>query len=183
MIAAAALALLIPLAPIVGGDSFFYNGTRCVVGYNAKTMAGEHRILVSGRCTGSSYQTSVLTPPAGATSTPLVRGPNGTTITVAGAQSAPVGASVCRSGPTTGWRCGTVLAKNVTVYYSGGVIYGLTRTSLCSEPGDEGGPIMWNGHAQGLVVGASGNCSSGGTTYFQPVQQVLSAHGLTLHTG
>ncbi|MFC0531223.1 S1 family peptidase [Phytohabitans kaempferiae] len=103
-------------------------------------------------------------------------------IPVAGATSAPVGAAVCRFGNTTGWHCGTVLAKNVTVYYADGVIYGLTRTNVCSEPGDSGGPFMAGYQAQGTTSGGSGNCSVGGVTFFQPVTVPLSALGLTLLT-
>ncbi|MDQ7905795.1 S1 family peptidase [Phytohabitans sp. ZYX-F-186] len=106
----------------------------------------------------------------------------GSVVPVAGAVSAPVGAGVCRYGNTTGWRCGTVLAKNVTVSYAGGVLHGLTRTSVCSEPGDSGGPFMAGSQAQGITSGGSGNCTAGGTTYFQPVAAPLAALGLTLLT-
>ena len=37
--------------------------------------------------------------------------------------------------------------------------------------------------AQGMTSGGSGNCSSGGTTYYQKVNEALSAYGLTLVTG
>ncbi|GAA4445841.1 hypothetical protein GCM10023148_52640 [Actinokineospora soli] len=75
-----------------------------------------------------------------------------------------------------------VQAKNVTVTFPGGTMHGLTRASLCSAPGDAGGPVMAGDQAQGVVVGASGNCASGGTTYFSPVVPTLSAYGLVLHT-
>ncbi|WP_269476447.1 S1 family peptidase [Phytohabitans suffuscus] len=101
---------------------------------------------------------------------------------VAGATSAPVGAAVCRLGSTTGWRCGTVQAKNVTVVYAGGAVHGLTRTSACSEPGDSGGPFLAGSQAQGITSGGSGNCTTGGVTYFQPVGVPLAALGLTLLT-
>lgn len=183
MIAAAVLALLAPLAPIVGGDTLIVDGKRCVVGFNAKApTTGAHRIMVSGACVGSTQAVVAIAPPAGSTSTPLVRGPGGT-ITVRGARSAPIGATVCASGPTTGWRCGTVQAKNVTVRFATGVVYGLTRTSICSSPGDAGGPVMWGDQAQGIIVGGSGNCTSGGTTYFAPIVPALDAAGLVLHTG
>ncbi|UVS80881.1 S1 family peptidase [Actinokineospora sp. UTMC 2448] len=170
-----------PSAPIVGGDPFYLDGRRCVVGFNAKTSTGAHRLLVSGACTGSSRAIDVILPPKGSTSTPLVRGPGGT-ITVRGVRQAPVGAAVCASGPTTGWRCGTIQAKNVTITFPGGTLYGLTRTSICSEPGDHGRPVMAGDQAQGITVGGSGNCTSGGTTYFMPLPPTLSAYDLTLHT-
>ncbi|GGS37914.1 S1 family peptidase [Actinokineospora fastidiosa] len=170
-----------PSAPVVGGDPFYLDGRRCVVGFNAKTSTGAHRLLVSGACTGSPRAIDVILPPKGSTSTPLVRGPGGT-ITVRGVRQAPVGAAVCASGPTTGWRCGTIQAKNVTITFPGGTLYGLTRTSICSEPGDLGRPVMAGDQAQGITVGGSGNCASGGTTYFMPLPPTLSAYDLTLHT-
>ncbi len=103
----------------------------------------------------------------------------------------PVGGRVCRSGSTTGWRCGTVQALNQTVSYGGGnIVSGLTRTTACAEPGDSGGAfvsdppaLLGKVQAQGLTSGGSGNCSTGGTTFFQPVSEALGAYGLTLYTG
>ncbi|MYT26733.1 S1 family peptidase, partial [Streptomyces sp. SID7760] len=54
---------------------------------------------------------------------------------VRGSAEAPVGASICRSGSTTHWHCGTVLAKNETVNYSQGAVYQMTKTSVCAEGG------------------------------------------------
>ena len=103
-------------------------------------------------------------------------------MTVGGSAEAAVGASVCRSGSTTGWRCGTIQAKNQTVRYSQGAVYGMTRTNACAEPGDSGGSWISGNQAQGVTSGGSGNCSSGGTTYFQPVNEILSRYGLSLVT-
>ncbi|ADD44437.1 S1 family peptidase [Stackebrandtia nassauensis] len=86
----------------------------------------------------------------------------------------PIGGSVCRIGSTTGWHCGTVQAKNATVSYPQGTVTGLTRTNVCAEPGDNGGPFVSGSSAQGIALGGSGNCSSGGTTYFYPVRRVFS---------
>jgi streptogrisin C len=61
-------------------------------------------------------------------------------------------------------------------------VTGLTRTNVCAEPGDSGGSWLSGNQAQGVTSGGSGNCSSGGTTYFQPVNEILSAYGLTLVT-
>lgn len=105
-----------------------------------------------------------------------------TTVRVAGSSESAVGASICRSGSTTGWRCGTVQAKNQTVRYPQGAVTGMTRTNACAEPGDSGGSWLSGTQAQGVTSGGSGNCSSGGTTYFQPVNEILSAYGLRLVT-
>jgi streptogrisin C len=102
---------------------------------------------------------------------------------------AAVGSSVCRSGSTTGWHCGTIQATNQTVNYGGGdIVRGLTRTNVCAEPGDSGGAyVSPNGatrvQAQGFTSGGSGNCTSGGTTFFQPVNEALSRYGVSLVTG
>ena len=80
------------------------------------------------------------------------------------------------------WHCGTVQAKNQTVRYAQGTVYGLTRTNVCAEPGDSGGSWLSGNQAQGVTSCGSGNCTSGGTTYFQPVNEILSAYGLRLVT-
>ncbi|MFF4142426.1 S1 family peptidase [Streptomyces sp. NPDC001698] len=101
---------------------------------------------------------------------------------VRGSAVAPVGASVCRSGSTTHWHCGTVLAHNETVNYSQGAVHQLTKTSVCAEPGDSGGSFISGDQAQGVTSGGWGNCSGGGETWFQPVNEILNRYGLTLHT-
>lgn len=101
---------------------------------------------------------------------------------VRGSAEAPVGSSVCRSGSTTHWHCGTVLAKNETVNYSQGAVHQMTKTSVCAEGGDSGGSFLSGDQAQGVTSGGWGNCSSGGETWFQPVNEILNRYGLTLHT-
>jgi streptogrisin C len=107
---------------------------------------------------------------------------DGSTIPARGSDEAPVGASICRSGSTSGFHCGTVEAKDWTVRYEEGAVFGLTRTNVCAEPGDSGGSFISGDQAQGVTSGGSGDCSSGGTTFFQPVNEILSAFGLTLVT-
>lgn len=115
-------------------------------------------------------------------SRPLVNNYSGGTVSVAGSQEAAVGSSICRSGRTTGWRCGTIQAKNVTVNYSGQYVYGLTSTSACAGPGDSGGSFISGAQAQGVTSGAGGDCSAGGTTVFQPVNPILNTYKLALIT-
>ncbi|MFF3287074.1 S1 family peptidase [Streptomyces sp. NPDC003023] len=101
---------------------------------------------------------------------------------VRGSAEAPIGASVCRSGSTTHWHCGNVLAKNETVNYSQGAVHQMTKTSVCAEPGDSGGSFISGDQAQGVTSGGWGNCSSGGQTWHQPVNEILGRYGLRLHT-
>jgi streptogrisin C len=102
---------------------------------------------------------------------------------VGGSNEAMTGTSVCRWGQTTGGpHCGVIEARNYTVTYPLGNVYGVVKTSACGEPGDSGGPFMANYQAQGMMSGISGgtNCSVGGHTFFWPVNDALTWYGKTL---
>ncbi|GLW28771.1 S1 family peptidase [Actinoplanes regularis] len=113
---------------------------------------------------------------------PVVNDFKGNELPVGGNTEAPVGAAVCRSGSTTGTFCGTILAKNQTVVYPEGAVTGLTRTDVCAEGGDSGGPWLSGDQAQGVTSGGSGDCTVGGETFFQPVNEILAENNLTLVT-
>ncbi len=106
-----------------------------------------------------------------------------TRVWIRGSLETPVGGSVCLLDRTVGTHCGTIVAKNQTVYYPGGTLYGLTKTNVCLEPGNGGIAFVSGSQAQGIPLGGSGSCSTGGTSFFWPVNRVLSASGLTLVTG
>jgi streptogrisin B len=92
-----------------------------------------------------------------------------------------VGENVKRTGSTTGTHSGVVTALNVTVHYSGGgTVRGLIQTTVCAEPGDSGGPLYDGTKALGITSGGSGNCSTGGTTFFQPARAAANAYGVTI---
>jgi streptogrisin C len=186
---------------LVGGTAITTTGTRCSDGFSARRGTTTY-LLTAGHCTaegttwsGSDRQrigTVVRTEYPGedfgivqVTETAAWRGSGrvqgGPTVT--GDTTAPIGSQVCRSGSTSGYHCGVVTATDVTVNYgSGTVISGLTQTTVCAEPGDSGGPFVSGSQAQGVTSGGSGDCTSGGTTYYQPVNPALSAFGLTLTT-
>lgn len=183
-----------------GGDGIFTSGRRCSAGVNVQS-GSTYYLVTAGHCTEGAatwYTSSAMTTPVGtttATSFPgddfgVVRYTNpavphpGTigTVDVTGTATAYVGQSVCRRGATTGVHCGRVIALNATVNYGGGeVVSGLIQTSICAEPGDSGGPLYAGDKVIGILSGGSGNCASGGTTYYQPIQEVLSAYGLTVY--
>lgn len=104
---------------------------------------------------------------------------NGQDIT--SARNAFVGQAVRRQGSTTGNRAGTVTALNATVNYAQGTVTQMIRTTVCAEPGDSGGPLYAGSVALGLTSGGSGNCTTGGVTYFQPVTEVLSRYGINVY--
>ncbi|MEU0074481.1 S1 family peptidase [Streptomyces sp. NPDC006332] len=184
---------------IGGGDAIYASSWRCSLGFNVRDSAGNYYFLTAGHCTdgaGTWWSNSGHTTTLGTTSGSsfptndygIVRYTNSsvakagtagnTDITSAGTPS--VGTTVTRDGSTTGIHSGRVTALNATVNYGGGdVVYGMIQTTVCAEPGDSGGSLYGtNGVAYGLTSGGSGNCSSGGTTFFQPVVEALNAYGV-----
>jgi streptogrisin B len=98
------------------------------------------------------------------------------------AANAFVGEKVTRTGSTSGTHSGQVTALNVSVRYQGdGRVDGLIQTTVCAEPGDSGGPLYDGTKALGLTSGGSGNCTTGGTTFFQPVPEAAQAYGVTVY--
>ncbi|MEU1753066.1 ricin-type beta-trefoil lectin domain protein [Micromonospora matsumotoense] len=187
-----------PVYDIRGGDQYVINNnTLCSVGF---AVAGG--FVTAGHCGGAGSTTSGSGVAQGTfrgssfpgndyawvqtnsswVATPTVNTYNGGTTAVAGSAEAAVGSAVCRSGRTTGWRCGTITARDVTVNYSGSLVYGLVASSACAQPGDSGGAFISGNQAQGVTSGAGGDCNSGGTTVYQPVNEILGAYGLSLTT-
>ncbi|MER6984776.1 alpha-lytic protease prodomain-containing protein, partial [Streptomyces carpinensis] len=107
-----------------------------------------------------------------------IGGGNGVRIT--GAGDPAVGQRVFRSGSTSGLHDGEVTGLNATVNYPEGTVTGLIRTTVCAEPGDSGGPLFSEGIALGVTSGGSGDCRTGGTTFFQPLTKALTALGVKL---
>lgn len=189
------------LATIRGGDAYYINNAaRCSIGFTVTTgfvsaghcgTAGSSATTSSGAALGTfsgsvfpgSADMSYIRSVSGSTLQGIVYAYGGTNIAVTGSTASATGASICRSGSTTGVHCGTVRALGATVNYAEGRVTGLTQTNVCAEPGDSGGSFYTGGQAQGVTSGGSGDCSSGGTTYFQPVNEILSTYGLTLVRG
>ncbi|BCJ73799.1 serine protease [Catellatospora sp. IY07-71] len=186
----------VPYIDVIGGNAYYIgSGSRCSVGFSVSGgfvtaghcgSTGSTTTQPSGTFRGSSFpgnDYAWVQVASGNTPRGLVNNYAGGTVSVNGSTDAAIGASVCRSGSTTGWHCGTIQARNASVTYSQGTVSGLIRTNVCAEPGDSGGSLIAGNQAQGVTSGGSGNCSSGGTTYFQPVNEILQAYGLTLLTG
>lgn len=186
-------------AGTVGGDPYYTGNVRCSIGFSVQGgfVTAGHCGQAGGAVRGwdgsdiGSFQGSSFpdndyawvsvgngwwTEPVvlgwGAISDQLVRG----------SAEAPIGASICRSGSTSGWHCGNVLATNETVNYSEGAVHEMTKTSVCAEPGDSGGSFISGDQAQGVTSGGWGDCSGGGETWHQPINEILNTYGLTLHT-
>jgi streptogrisin C len=184
-----------------GGDPYYPNGSpgHCSIGFSVQGgyvtaghcgetgdgALGAGRVA-QGTFAGSSFPVNDyawVRTNADWTTLGVVYDYAGGTVPVAGSTVAPVGAAVCRSGFTTGWRCGVIEAHGQTVNYAEGTVNGLTRTTACSQAGDSGGSFIAGDQAQGVLSGGSGACSSAtGRTYYQPVREILDVYGLTLIT-
>ncbi|MEV4064166.1 S1 family peptidase [Nonomuraea dietziae] len=189
---------------IQGGDAIYTGSSRCSLGFNVRSGTTTY-FVTAGHCTNIGatwYADSARTVVLGTrtissfpgndygvvryTNTSIAK-PGGVNlynsssrdITTAG--NAYVGQSVQRSGSTTGVRSGTVTALNATVNYPQGTVRQMIRTTVCAQPGDSGGSLFAGSTALGLTSGGSGNCSTGGTTFFQPVIEALNAAGANVY--
>jgi streptogrisin B len=177
-----------------GGDAIYGGRYRCSLGFNV-VNGGTYYFLTAGHCgkvantwyTNSGHST--LIGPTIGYSFPgndyaLVRYDNSALTHPGGytVANAFVGESVTRDGSTTGVHSGKVTALNVTVrYQGGGRVSGMIQTTVCAEPGDSGGPLYDGTKALGITSGGSGDCKTGGTTFYQPVGEAAAAYGVTVY--
>jgi streptogrisin D len=186
-----------------GGEAIFTGGGRCSLGFNVK-RGSEFLFLTAGHCTdigASWFADQANTQKLGDTEGSSFPGDDygivkytgtpsdsqgtvslyGGTQDITSAGEATVGQSVTRSGSTTQVHEGEVTALNQTVNYAEGTVSGLIQTTVCAEPGDSGGSLFAGSTALGLTSGGSGNCTTGGTTFFQPVGEALSEFGVEVY--
>jgi streptogrisin D len=187
-----------------GGQAIYRGGSRCSAGFNTRSGSGRNYVLTAGHCTdlGGTWTTAsgqTIGPVAASSfpgndygairiSSPASLDPrggvlhNGAFRDITGASRVPVGSQACKTGSTTGTTCGRVQAYSVTVNYAEGTVFGLTRTNICTQPGDSGGALYAGSLAQGITSGGTiGGCSQPGfRSFFQPADEALSVYGLTL---
>ena len=185
----------------IGGDAIYGSKYRCSLGFNVRS-GSTYYFLTAGHCgkaEGTWWTTANHATLLGSTVSATFPGKDyalvryaasyavdttgsAGTVNIASAAAAFVGESVTRDGSTTGIHSGRVQALNVTVrYQGGGTVRGLIQTNVCAEPGDSGGPLYDGTKAIGLTSGGSGDCRSGGTTFFQPVLPALQAYGVQVY--
>jgi streptogrisin D len=189
---------------IAGGQAIYTGGSRCSLGFNLRSGSTFY-FATAGHCTNigatwyaNSNQSTVLgtrdqssfpgddygvvrytnASIAHPSAVWLYSGSSTQSITSIG--NATVGQSVRRSGSTTGVRSGSVTAVNASVTYPQGRVNGLIRTNVCAQAGDSGGSLFAGSAALGMTSGGSGNCTVGGTTFYQPLNEVTSRFGLGL---
>ncbi|NJP68649.1 S1 family peptidase, partial [Streptomyces spiramenti] len=192
---------------VIGGTQLHSSAGPCAVALNLYGSGGTPYGLMHGACghpTGTTqwFADNALTVPVGSSTAaspfpstphrlvqyngngsypPHLATPTGT-IRVGSAVALPIGAGICKAGPTTGITCGTVQAHNQTLGFPQGALTGVSRASLCPDPGDTGRALVAAGTARvvGIVVAGSGNCTTGGTTFYLPIQPILAQYGLVL---
>ena len=210
-----------PAEWMVGGYEFLMaDGGSCSVGFNTRDSAGRNVVLTAGHCVkaggtmtrngyaigaartanypGQDYGTFWNYYPTYWQPSPSVYKYDGTYVTIRGRwDSPPVGATICKSGRTTGYTCGYIRALNQTVIYKVNsatvTVNGLVRHNACVEPGDSGGSNVsfYSGYAYavGITSGAStdeqnhrclGAYGQENVSWYQPIGPALSANGLSL---
>ncbi|MFD9389192.1 S1 family peptidase [Streptomyces sp. NPDC060000] len=188
---------------INGAQPILSTGGRCSAGFNV-TNGSNDFILTAGHCgptgstwfadnqakqqvgqtvnsnfPGSDFSLVQYAGKAGAGADVVAIG-NGNGVRITGTGDAAVGQKVFRSGSTSGLHDGEVTGLDATVNYPEGTVGGLIETTVCAEPGDSGGPMFSDGIALGVTSGGSGDCTTGGTTFFQPVTKALAQLGVQL---
>lgn len=184
---------------ISGGDAIYGGPYRCSLGFNVRS-ASTYYFLTAGHCTdeakewfadgshntklgdrtGSSFPGNDYGIVRYVSSYTNISGTVGSQ-DITTAANAYVGEAVKRRGSTTGIKSGHVTGLNATVHYVGyGTVRGMIKTDVCAEPGDSGGPLYDGSIALGLTSGGSGDCRTGGTTYFQPVTEALSKYKVSV---
>jgi streptogrisin C len=197
---------------LLGGYQVDKNtGYTCSLGFNATTSDGARIFVTAGHCTagkpswsrngyiiGNTRSSSFPGNDFGTVS--VIEGWDqqgrverwgATDVQVRGTADAMVGSDLCKSGKSTGWTCGRIVARNVTVNYGNNkVVRGLIEHTACVEAGDSGGANMTGDYAQGITSGAaliSGQCldkhGQQNESYSQPIGEALSASGASLVLG
>ncbi|MET9227875.1 S1 family peptidase [Lentzea sp. NPDC003310] len=189
---------------IRGGDAILGGGVRCSLGFNVKTPGTSTAyLLTAGHCGNATSTWSTSGGQAIATRvgtsfpgndyalfryTSGIDRPgevnlyNGTIRGIDTAADPVVGQTVGRSGSTTGFHRGKVTGLGVTVnYVDGTTVTGMIATTVCVQGGDSGGPLFAGNTALGLTSGGSGNCTSGGRSFYQPVTEALRAYGVVVY--
>jgi hypothetical protein len=202
-----------PTFDIRGGDRYWTPTGGCSVGFSVASYGDITGFATAGHCgpvnagvsgannvdigsfAGSQFpgadQAWVRnTNPAQWVAQPWVNNYAGGNQAVVGTQDVPIGGAICRSGATTGYRCGAVTAKNVTVNYSVGLTYNLVQSTACVGFGDSGGSFISpggeaNGVTSGGVIpgGSNDNCGvASPVTFHQPIQPLLNSYSLLVLT-
>ncbi len=190
----------------VGGNAIFGGSTRCSLGFNA-IRSGVYYFLTAGHCTRDAnywydndgttllgYRVTTVYGPKDYgvvryTNTTIAKygavdNYNGTYQDITTSRWAQGDEFVCRSGSTTGKRCGYISGLCSTVTYNDGTrLECMIRATACAAKGDSGGPMYSGRAALGIFSGGRLGCSTypNGPTYYNSAHGVLQHHGLAVY--
>jgi hypothetical protein len=168
---------------VIGGLQITFTGWSCTTGFVARdTKTRQLYILTAGHCLAGSGVSALWShhgaaigraaaeafrPGSGADVGEIeVVGP-GTSDEIYGPSNADivrltgwapnasqtVGSQVCRSGVTSGWRCGSIVAADVDTTLMGTLIRHTWWTDFPSASGDSGAPVVdRDGRAAGILI-------------------------------
>jgi alpha-lytic endopeptidase len=184
----------------------------CSVGFSVVRWDGTRGFVTAGHCGGQWAPTSINGTPIGqviAVSYPgndyaLVNVRNSDVLygyvlnyaggfyPVRGSAVTNPGGPICRSGHRSGFACGDITKINVSTSYGDGLITGLRESNVCVTKGDSGGSWITADQAQGVSSGGELDRNTGSNcgwpresikSWYQRINPVLSAYGLSLVTG
>ena len=168
---------------LMGGLQITFTGWLCTVGFLARDMAKRDMyILTAGHCVagsgvsalwshhgaevgrataeafhaGSNADVGEIEVTQSNASDDLYGSSNTDIRSVVGSASNAsqrVGSTVCRSGGTSGWRCGSIVVADVDAKLDGRLIHHTWWTDFPSAVGDSGSPVLdGDGRAAGILI-------------------------------
>ncbi|WP_189053259.1 S1 family peptidase [Longimycelium tulufanense] len=175
--------------PLPLGTMLDFEGVRCLVSLHAARWGTPRFLLSSGHCGVTGTKVTAGGTPVGEV---VAHDPDSPTYVLVrvdterwkqtndrwslkGTTEAPVGASACSRTHVLGLQCGRIQQKGTVVRHGQSRHY-LTRTDLCAP--EPGALVVSGDQAQGIVTDYSGDPRIGCVTLFQPVNPILSRHGL-----
>jgi streptogrisin C len=167
-------------AEFFGARGYFTAGHCSADGSRVTTEQGESGTVRFSVFPGQDYAFVQLDNPAAAVPFVLLRG---APLAIRAASVANRFDIVCRSGPITNTKCGSVLDVNVSTPVRNdagavvGTVNGMTKTSACARYGDSGGPFYTEeGIAFGVLSAAvTFSCTDNnqnGTSFYQPLSGI-----------
>ncbi len=168
---------------VIGGLQITFTGWSCTTGFVARdTRTRQLYVLTAGHCLAASGVSALWShhgavigratadafgpgsaadvgeiEVSGSGTTDEIYGPSNADVRrvtgLASNASQTVGAEVCRSGVTSGWRCGSIVAADVDTTLLGTLIRHTWWTDFPSASGDSGAPIVdRDGRAAGVLI-------------------------------
>jgi Trypsin len=168
---------------VMGGLQITFTGWSCTTGFVASDTQARHLfVLTAGHCLAGSGVSALWSHHgaaigrataevfhrgsgadvgeieiAGPGSSDEIYGPTNADIrTLTGwapNASQTIGSEVCRSGVTSGWRCGSIVAADVDTTLMGTLIRHTWWTDFPSASGDSGAPVVdRDGRAAGILI-------------------------------